>query len=755
MRRFRRATGAGGFRRVLLPIVILTFVGLGIYVFSLDRQITAHFEGHRWAVPSRVYARPQELYAGAQISLARLQWELARLGYQRSATLDGPGHYVRIGRSLQLHTRAFDFWDGSEAERRFEIRFERDRISRLQSLDGGEMLNLVRLEPIFIGAIYPQTREDRVLVQLGEVPKTLVQLLLLTEDREFYQHAGVSPRGIARALVTNLKAGAARQGGSTLTQQLVKNFYLSSERTLTRKLNEAIMALLLEWHYDKDEILEAYLNEVYLGQEGRRAIHGFALASRFYFGKDLVELTVAEQALMVGLVKGPSYYDPRRHPKRARARRNVVLASAVEQGVLDSRSGERLQASGLGVIPDKPSGVTPYPAFVELIQRQLQRDYRPEDLTSAGLRLFSSLDPFLQERIEKWLSRRLPSFERHGVELQAAVMVVENATGDVVALVGDKRPRYAGFNRALDAHRPIGSLAKPAVYLTALAQPERFHLATPLDDSAVEVNLDGRLWQPKNYDEQAHGRIPLWQALAMSYNQATVRLGLELGVDSVIDTLGRLGLGSLPRPYPSLFLGAFEVSPVDITQVYLTLANGGFRQPLRAISAVSDHQGQPLGRYPLKVEQAVDPAQVYLLNVALQNVMRNGTGRRAYEVLPDSLVVAGKSGTTDDFRDSWFAGFSANYTALVWFGADDNRSIGLTGSSGALYLWRQIMNWLPNQSISGDIPEGVRWAALGEGGCDDARFIPVIDGHVPEDALDCQRDIDKGSVTRWIRSWFQ
>ena len=454
-----------------------------------------------------------------------------------------------------------------------------------------------------IGGIYPGHNEDRELLRLSQFPKPLIDTLIATEDRKFYTHWGIDPRGIARALFKTV-TGQRIEGGSTLTQQLVKNFFLTSERTLTRKGTEALMAVLLEMHYSKDEILETYLNEIFLGQDANRAIHGFGLASYFYFDRPLDRLELQEIALLVGMVKGPTVYDPRKNPELTLKRRNVVLQEMVSQNVITQAQFVVARQKPLGVINRAPAGTSPYPAFLQLVHRQLERDYREEDLRSEGLRIFTTLDPRVQHQAEAALSSRLAEIEKSrrmaANSLEGAVVVSSTQTGEIQALVGGREARYAGYNRAIDAQRQIGSLAKPIVYLTALEDPAHYTLITPLDDSPLVWKQPGTTdWKPQNYDRQFHGQVQLRTALAHSYNVATARLGIALGVDRILDKLPAIRHRTRPPPFASSLLGAYELSPIEVAQLYQTFADSGFRTPLRAIREVVTADGKPLQRYPL------------------------------------------------------------------------------------------------------------------------------------------------------------
>jgi len=734
-----------------------------VYLSYLDYTVRHQFEGRRWALPASVYASPVELYGGLNVSRPQLEQLLGLLNYRHDPHLTSEASYYRRGNGLIVRTRSFHFPDGPEESIRARIEFRSGHLSALRSLDQGRPLPLLRLDPVQIGSFYPGRKEDRILVRLEDVPPLLIKTLLTVEDREFYHHHGISPKAIVRALWADVKAGRIVQGGSTLTQQLVKNFYLSSERRLVRKINEAWMALILEARYSKDEILEAYLNEIYLGQNKARAIHGFGLASEFYFSRHLKELEPQHIALLVGMVRGPNYYNPRRHPERALKRRNLVLDLLHQQGVIDAKTLHRAKRRPLGVTPyfHRPSAL--YPAFLDLVKRQLTLEYKEEDLTSEGLKIFTTLDIQVQEALEKSTKRVLPSLEKgyriHGLE--TANVIVRRSNGEIVALSGGRDPRQAGFNRALDSVRPVGSLIKPAVYLTALQQPEHFTVITPIPDKPVRIkNPDGTFWRPQNYDHKTHGMVPLHQALTHSYNLATVHLGMKLGLAHVARTVRQLGVTRPLKLYPSMLLGATSLTPLEVTQMYLTLANQGFAMPLRAIRAVMSNDNQSLQRYPLTLRQAIDPPPIYLLDTILMQVMKEGTGRGAYRILPADLQVAGKTGTTNDLRDSWFAGFSGDYLGVTWIGRDDNRPSRLTGSRGALQLWARVFSKIATESLTLTQPEEIEWIPIdplsglrADEQCPDARRFPFIQGSAPQSPAPCASQRQPG-VPQWFKRWF-
>ncbi|NVK39620.1 MAG: penicillin-binding protein 1B [Oceanospirillaceae bacterium] len=743
-----------------LTLVLSVFAAIGLAY--LDMQVRDKFEGKRWALPAKVYGRPLELYPGQPLAMDDLKAELKGLGYRFVKSASGPGQAEWASSRVRLHTRGFVFPDGYEPSRDLLLDFRGGTLSRVRDASGN--LPLARLEPVLVGGIYPNSNEDRDLIRLSEAPPYLAEALIGIEDRSFYDHHGISLKGIARAMWVNIQAGRFVQGGSTLTQQLIKNFYLTADRTLARKLLEVPMAVLLELHYSKDEILEAYLNEVYLGQSGARAIHGFGLGSQYYFGRPIQELQLHQVALLAGLVKGPSYFDPRRHPERAKQRRDLVLSILAERGQITPQQLAEAQARGLDVVQSKSLQKGAYPAYLDLVKRQLREDYREEDLSSEGLRVFTSLDPIVHRRAEEAMVETTDQLvKRYGKKLeglQGSMVVTDPQTGDALAIIGGRDTRFQGFNRALDADRSIGSLVKPAVYLAALEQG--YTLASPIEDEPVRLKLpNGDVWAPDNFDHQAHGVVPLHRALAKSYNLATAHLGLDIGVDKVVDMLHRLGLERDINAYPALLLGGQTMSPVEVANIYQTLAANGFQTPLRAIRMVTDADGQELSRYPFKVRQTVPVELVHLIQYAMQEVVREGTARYAYSQLPADLNIAGKTGTSNNQRDSWFAGFTGNRLAVVWLGRDDNAPMPITGSSGALRVWTDFMRREHPQPYLATRPDDIEYVWVDDATglrsgqyCDGARQLPFLVGTAPQQGIDCGGNPVQQSVD-WFRNWFR
>lgn len=739
------------YRKLLLLLIPAVLV----YLVYLDHEVTTLFEGRIWKLPARVYARPLEIYEGKRLSAEDLLSELTQLNYaQVSQIPTKPGQYRRWDNHFEIKTRTFTFHDGDEKSLSLRLAIENNQISVLEDLYSAEALALVRFDPAYITGIFPAHGEDRLLLKLSDVPDNFIKMLVLVEDKRFFEHIGVDPRSIARAMVANIKAGGTVQGGSTITQQLVKNLFLTSSQNLWRKINEAFMALFLEFHYDKQLILETYLNEVYLGQDQERAIHGFGLASEYYFGKPLQKTTTDEMALLVGMVKGASYYHPGRNPARAKERRKVVLDTMASNGLLTQMQADSLDKKPVYVTQHGRRGR--YPAFIDLIKRQLNEDYNTDDLHSEGLQIFSTLDPIVQNATEDAVQKVLPKIDYNQQGLQTAAIVVSPDNGDVLAIVGDRTPSYSGFNRALDASRQIGSLIKPVIYLAALQHPERYTLATLLEDSPLRVmGEDKKIWEPQNYDNEYHGQLLLFDALLKSYNIPAAKLGLEVGLADIVRTLHELGTPRDLPPYPSITLGAVPMTPFEVASVYQTFAANGFHSPLRSVVAVLDNAGKPLSRYAMNVKREINPDAIALVNYTLGQITRSGTAQRLATEL--KLSVAGKTGTTNDLRDSWFAGFSGDLVAVVWVGNDDNQPAGITGASAAMRVWSAFMSKVAQRSYRTAMSENIEmhWidrttGELTEQQCENAVELPFILGSEPTTTSSCA-----GSTPgSWLRGIF-
>ncbi len=748
-------------RTTVKIILVLSVLGTGFWVAWLDFQVRDQFAGRKWALPAKVYAQPLEVFEGKALSQEDLRFELKALNYQAVKTVRRVGQWSHNGNQVEIFVRAFSDGQRQVAARHIRFQLSNTYVSGLTVLSGGSD-TVVQLEPALIGGVYPSLQEDRELIQLQQVPPLLGEALIAVEDRSFAQHWGVSLPSIARAALVNLQSGRVVQGGSTLTQQLVKNFFLDQSRTLSRKVTEVLMSALLEIHYSKADILEAYMNEVYLGQSGPRQIHGFGLAAKHYFGKPLQDLKPEQLALLVGLVKGASFYNPWRHPERALARRNVVLSVLQEQRLLTPEQTNTAKRAPLGIVSATQRTLQEYPAFIDLVKRQLRKEYSDEVLGSEGLKVFTTLSLTAQRRAEASLQNTLPALERqYGLStnvLQGAVFVTGVGTGEVLAVVGDRKPKFYGFNRALDASRPIGSLVKPAVYLTALQQG--YHLASLVSDAPVRVKDAGNeVWQPANFDHQSHGDVTLMEAFTHSYNQATVRLGMTIGLSKVMSTMKQLGVTKPVEAVPSLLLGTLELTPQEVAAMYHSIANDGVVMPLRAIRVVQDASGKPLSRYPISLASSLDANTVALLQYGLQGVVREGTGKRLSQVLPQGMSVAGKTGTSDGQRDSWFAGFSGQHLAITWVGRDDNQQTPLTGSSGALRVWGELFQTWSSESLDVHTSDQVDYlwidpvsGKLSGENCRGARVMPFLKSVRPTQHAPC--DWVENPVWHWMRKWF-
>jgi len=739
---------------------VLAVFGLGIgfavpYFWVLDREVRSQFGALQWQEPSRVYARPLLLAPGLRMNVGTLALELEAAGYRVAAGAPVAGSYAIDDNQVLIHTRDFTDVDGPVPGQRARLRLVGGALATLTDPAGKHRLQQLRVDPARIATLYGAKREERRLLRLQDVPELLVTGLQAVEDRDFKFHRGVDPLGILRAAWINLRSGRLRQGGSTLTQQLVRSLFLSREQTLSRKLNEAAYALIIEARFDKRVILQAYLNDVYLGQQGNQAIRGVGAGAEFWFGRELDELGTPEIALLIGLIQGPGYHDPRRHPQRARARRAVVLGMMTDTGLIDAAERDRANAAPLGISASPGFAANRYPAFMDLVYAQLARDYPPDTLTGAGLSIHTTLAPSAQQYLEQAVAGTLPKLERKGrPELQVGAVVTDSHDGTVLAMLGNRQFTQPGFNRALAAQRPVGSLLKPFVYMLALAQPGRYTLASFIDDAPIVVELARRkTWSPENSDGISHGRVRLIEGLAQSYNQATVRLGLEVGVERLSQLLKALANIEV-QANPSLVLGSIDLSPLRVTQIYQFLASAGQVQPVHALRAVLAADGTPLHRYDAAVvpAQRGDDIATRLVGIALQHTVREGTARQLLADGLGHLQVAGKTGTSNDSRDSWFAGYTGSHLAVVWVGNDQNQPTGLYGATGAMRVWSALFRKLPSRplSISND---GLQWIwvdddefARTDSGCAGARQYAFVDGFAPEEF--------RGCVFETIREWF-
>ncbi|AIF47121.1 penicillin-binding protein 1B [Dyella japonica] len=714
------------------------------YTLVLNKRVQDRFNDLVFAVPTRVYARPLPLSVGTPMTPGALELELTFAGYSNDGRADVAGTWTKEGSTYTISSRGYAGPDGGELPKRIRMALGKGQVASLKDLGTGKPMELAHLDPARIATVYGSQQEERRIVRLTDVPPLLLSGLQAVEDRDFKHHFGIDITAIIRASFANLRAGHTVQGGSTLTQQLVRNLFLDREQHYSRKFNEALMSILIEAHYDKSRILEAYVNEVFLGQQGGQAVHGFAAASEFYFGRRVEDLKPQEMALLIGMVKGPSYYDPRRYPERALSRRNLVLDQFAETGLVSAEQANGYKATPLGIVTNGQLPHNRFPAFMDLVRVQITNDFDDETLSKGNLSIFTTLDPAAQVYAEQAITTTTNALGKRGEAAQAAAVVTEAQTGAVLAIVGSKVPGDQGFNRALDARRQIGSLVKPLVYLVALTNPERWNLASPVEDSPISLRQsDGSFWTPKNDEGDVHGAVPMVDALVHSWNLATINLGMNIGVPRIKAFLESFGLTGV-NPSPSLLIGAVDMAPLQAAQLYQYIAADGHALPLLAVRGVVDARGQTIKRYEVKTGPGEYQPAVRLVTWAMQQVARSGTAASIGNSGLAYLNAAGKTGTSNDMRDSWFAGFTGDHLALFWMGRDDNKPSGLYGATGSLRAWQELFKKLPTRPLPAAPGDGLEMAWINtadgkrsEPGCEGARQVPVVAGTLSQDAEGC------------------
>ena len=746
----------------LMFLFVGLVVGIGIpYIWYLDKQVRDQFAQLNWQVPSKVYAMPLALKPGLALDGSSLELELQAGGYKNDGQAKTPGTYSRNGGRFKITTREFFDVNGKVLSNRLNVLIVSGRVNVVRDDKTRKTLNSAKIDPVRIATLYGNNTEERRLVKIDRVPKLLVDGLQAVEDRNFQNHIGIDPFGVARAIYVNIREVGFEQGASTLTQQLVRSLFLSNTKTITRKVKEALYALIIEARFDKKTILEAYLNQVYLGQVGDQSIHGIAAGSDFWFGRDVADLQPQEIALLIGLVQGPYYWDPRKYPERGLKRRMTVLNEFLEAGLLTPEQTAAAKQAPLGIVAKPILARNRAPAFLDIVRRQLAKDYDDEDLRGQGLTVLTTLSSSSQSYLEKAVSSTIESVQRkQGPELQAGAMVTDAQTGKILAAVGNRDVAMPGFNRALDAKRPVGSLLKPFVFMLALARPNEWSLSSWISDEVITVNTeDGKKWQPQNSDRRSHGTVSLSSALANSYNQATVRLGMQIGPERLADLMQSL-TGEEVKARPSLLLGSVDLSVYTMTQMYQFLASGGRVQPLYAVRAVLDPQGKALNKYETetKTAQKGDAVAARLVSVGLQQTVTSGTARPLLRDGLGDLQSAGKTGTSNDSRDSWYAGYTGDHLAVIWVGNDKNESTGLYGATGAMRVWSRLFKKIPSKPlrISGD---GLEWAYLDSSRfattddyCAGARRAVFVAGYLPSEYISCgEKPVPESSS--WL-DWF-
>ncbi|EPU0812331.1 bifunctional glycosyl transferase/transpeptidase [Morganella morganii] len=701
----------------LVKLGIVMAILLGIYGVYLAGKISDRLDGKVWDLPAAVYGRTVNLEPGMDYSLNEMVKLLEGMQYRKVTKITRAGEFSVTGNTIQMLRRPFDFPDSKEGQINARLTFGSSGLEKIENMDNGREFGFFRLDPKLITMMQSANGEQRLFLARSGFPDELVKALLVTEDRNFYEHDGISITSIGRALLANLTAGRAVQGGSTLTQQLVKNLFLSNERTLVRKANEAYMALIMDYRYDKDRILELYLNEVYLGQSGDEQIRGFPLASLYYFGRPVNELSLDQIALLVGMVKGASVYNPWRNPQNALERRNVVLKLLQTQGgVIDQEMYDVLSARPLGV-KEKSGVITPQPAFMQLVRQELREKLGDKVDDLSGVKIFTTLDPVSQDAAENAVEEGVKAIraERKKPELEGAMVVVDRISGEVRAMVGGSQPQFAGFNRAMAAERSIGSLAKPMTYLTALGIPDSYRLNTWLDDQPLTINVPGGggTWSPRNDSKTFSGRVMLVDGLARSINVPTVNLGMAVGLDAVADTFIRLGAPAKNiQKVPAMLLGAVNLTPLQVSQLFQTIGSGGNRATLSALRSVIAEDGTVIYQSFPQAQRAVAPQAAYMTLYGMQQVVERGTAARRLGSKFGKYHLAGKTGTTNLMRDSWFVGIDGKEVTVSWMGLDDNSPSGLYGGSGALVLYGRYLDNQPPLALNLTPPEDIAEMAV-------------------------------------------
>jgi penicillin-binding protein 1B len=704
--------------RVGGAVLFLTSAALGGIVArelgQLDRIVRARFEGTLFRVPSRVLSAPLILYPGLDQALIDLHGTLERLGY-REASEGGLalGRYRWSERELRIHRRAFEHPSRPEPARLVAISFSGRSIESIRDLQSRREIGALFLEPEAVGAYYGPDREQRELVRISDVPQQMRDAVMAIEDQRFYSHIGLDFWRIGGAVAANVRARSVVQGGSTLTQQLVKNFFLTPDRRLGRKLQEAAMALIVEARYPKDAILEAYLNEIYLGQRGATQVHGVGEAAHFYFGKPVEDLSLAECATIAGLIQSPNRLSPHRSPEAATARRDLVLRLMLQQGRISEEEFAEAMAEPMRVARITPD-LRDARFFLDALRRELPNYYGEETLAAEGLRIYSTLDLRLQRAASHVIREELSRLEKSsrvlapksGQRLEACLVALRPQTGEVLALVGGRDYAASQFDRCTQARRPAGSLFKAFVYAAALEPASgvpAITLASTLDDSPLIVPVWRGNWTPQNFDHEFHGFVSVRTAFEKSYNVATARLAQQIGIPRVREMARRLGVESPLPSVPSLALGSADVTPLELARAYATFASGGVRPRVRTFEDVIDDTGTTLERQPIEFERVLDAGTAFLVTSLMQGVVDRGTGS-GVRAVGISGPVAGKTGTSNEERDAWFAGFTPEMVVVLWVGFDEPRSLGQAAARIAVPIWARFLREATGGEVAGVFP---------------------------------------------------
>lgn len=750
-------------------MTLVAVIAGGLYAFSIDDELTEKFEGKRWKLPSHVYSDALTILPGSLLSTSGLLDRLKRMNYQevdREPT--APGEFRKAKNYLEIYLRRFDYPAETVEPRLVRLSLGGEAITKIIDVTNNRPLHLLDIEPELIGRFFGQVQEERRIIPYEDIPKSLVWSVVAMEDDRFFRHHGLNFKGLTRAFLKAIIHLKATEGGSSITQQLVKNFYLSPERTITRKMKEMVMALVLEMHYPKEKIFEVYINEIYFGQSGSVSICGLGEAAQFYFGKRAEQLTLAESALLAGLIRSPAGYDPRGEKSKVRAkkRRDYILnrlakmPKALKEIGVKAEDLAQAKEQELGVhrhLP--PSTIAPY--FLDLLRRQLTSTYGEDVLQSEGLKIFTTLDVSTQKMAERAIKKTIEQLEKNNKKLkvednnklQAAIIVIEPSTGYVRAMVGGRDYRTSPYNRAVQMQRQVGSVFKPVVYTSGFlrAYEDRdyeFTGARLVDDSPFSMQSGGRRWAPRNFDRKFEGKITVRRALERSRNVPTAKLAIDIGIENVVRTARLMGVETDLPPYPAISLGIAEMSPLEVASMYTTLANQGYHNAPMTIRDVMDQRGRVLEKRSIKPRRALPSQVAYLATHLMQGVTDRGTAAGTRR-LGFKLPAACKTGTTNDAKDAWFVGFTPNILAVTWVGFDRDRNVGLTGAAAAMPIWAKFMiDYTRGQSPHGfDPPPGIVFRKI----CQDSGLLSrynckkvveeaFIEGTEPTEECDIHRD---------------
>ncbi len=709
-------------RRLLWAAGIGTIVLIGVTVYYwivVARMIDKRLGGGEDRPMPRIFGRAFEITPGQTLSVAELRSRLNNVGYSERPKAEQPGEFTTSATTLQMMTKA----EGGTKPELVKIDFSKGTSSVVTKItpSAGKPLDKLRLESPMLAAL--ASGERRRYVPLAMIPKRMIQAVLAIEDQRFYEHPGVDPIGAIGALIRNIRGTKAyTAGGSTLTQQIVKNTFLTPEKTLKRKLSEQFIAVVMERRLSKDQILELYLNETVLGQRGPFEIHGVAEASRIFFGVDLRNITVAQAATIAGVIQSPSRLSPFRNAERALDRRNVVLREMAGAGFITPDEKTRAQAEPLGISARAMENEAPY--FVDYVSQLVDEGYTGLLTKDAAVDVFTTLDVHLQRLAQEALAEGLTQVDKQLLArkkkdiAQAAMVVADARTGEILAMIGGRGYNQSQYNRAVTSRRQPGSTFKPFVYLAAFEKIAETggHELTPatieIDEATTWIDDQGKPYSPGNYQNEYDGPVTLRFALAHSRNVVAIKVAEQAGYDRVADLWKKVGEGSEAKPYPSIALGVFEASTLEMASAYTLFANAGQVRPLRAITRITEN-GQDK---KVKIEAPRDvarPDTTYLVTNMMRSVVNEGTGA-ATRTAGFRLDAAGKTGTTNDQRDAWFIGFTPDLITAVWVGFDNNNPIGLTGAQAALPIWTAFMKRAtagrPDKSFT--VPDGLVWVDI-------------------------------------------